>query len=144
MNWWEHDIPWHERAPAARRFNIRRAWFERHGMQAKVSLWEDTHDGYTLVGLKVEPLEHFMYSPPNALTPWHVSICYKPVRSALYEAFLREWGRPKVVRLEFARIRPNAVADLNPYTDPIATNSVIKRMHSEDEYIGNRNLHISF
>jgi len=144
MNWWQYDIPWHERAPSTHRFNVRRGWFERHGMRAKVSMWEDTHEGHTLIGLRVEPLDRFMHAPPNALTPWHVSICYKPVRPALYEAFTREWGRPKIVRLQFHKIRPNAVADLSYYTDPIATNSVIKSMHAEDEYIWDRPLHISF
>ena len=113
-------------------------------MRVRVSAWEDTADGHTLVGLKVEPLERFMHSPPNALAPWHISICYKPVRPALYEAFVREFGAPKFARLQFSGIRPNAVANLDQDTDPVASNPVVKRMHAEDPYIWNRPLHITF
>jgi hypothetical protein len=144
MDWESLEVPWQARAPNNERFERRRSFLLAHGMMATVSAWRSTHDGHTLIGLRVEPETPFMKEPPNRGTPWHVSIAFEPVEPRLYEAFLHHWARPRRVRLQFDNIGWNAVATLDPRTDPIAKDPVVRRMHEADNVYGWRPLHITF
>jgi len=144
MNWQALEVPWAERAPSNQVFERRRQWLLDHGMVAQVQAWRDTHDGHTLVGLRVEPLTTpLMKEPPNRGTPWHISVAFDP-EPRLYEAFLHQWGRPRRIRLQFSRINWNAVGTLDPWIDPVAKDPVVRRMHERDPWIGDRPLHITF
>jgi len=144
MNWQALNVPWEERAPSKQVFERRRQWLLDHGMIAQVQAWRETHDGHTLVGLRVEPeTTPLMKEPPNRGTPWHISVAFDP-EPRLYEAFLHQWGRPRRVRLQFWRINWNAVATLDPWVDPVAKDPVVRRMHERDPWYGDRELHISF
>ena len=139
MSWQDEDVPWADRAPSDRVFKARRAWFLEHGMLAKVSPWR-SHD---LLGLKIEPKSTLLHVPPNRTTPWHVSVAFEPVEDDLRKAFLRDWNPFREVRLQFKSIGWNGVAELDPRTDPVASNPVVRRMHQASWY-ASRPLHITF
>ncbi len=144
MDDWEAlEVPWEERAPKPEVFKRRRQFLLEHGMLAEVQAWRATHDGHTLVGLRVDPETPLMREPSNRGTPWHISVAFDP-DPRLYEAFLHQWGRPRRVRLQFSKIGWNAVATLDPRTDPIAKDPVVRRMHYDDRWYWDRELHISF
>jgi hypothetical protein len=138
MSWQTLDVPWERRAPDDRIFEVRRRHFLRHGMVATLQAWES--DG--LVGLSVQPRDEFMKGPPNAGTPWHISVAFEPEPRRL-QAFLEAWGRPRQVHLRFSRLGTNAVAALAS-DDPVARDPLIRAMHDADQWYGHRPLHVTF
>lgn len=142
-DWQALEVPWEERLPKKEVFNRRRQFLLDHGMLVLVQAWRSTHDGHTLVGLRVDTETPLMREPSNRGTPWHISIAFDP-DPRLYEAFLLQWGRSRRVRLQFISIGWSAVAFLDPRIDPIAKDLVVRRMHQADYWYRDRPLHISF